>query len=162
MSGYYPSPMPIITLCNQTQNLTSYNNKHLLSLHTCGSVDTRWALCISHPPPRTRADPACSSHGNDRSAREQAPKHRHLPTLWPHPVCQCSTVQEKRQGVGRAGQGTRDSEWRSHLLGDWNCVPAWWQLLLLSQSFRASLDPPLPVTPSIFTQSGVNKPLYTE
>lgn len=34
-----------------------------------------------------------------------APKHRHLPTPWPHSVCQCSTVQEKRQGVGRAGQG---------------------------------------------------------
>ena len=60
---------------------------------------------ISHPPPRTRADPACSSHGNDRSAREQAPKHRHLPTLWLHPVCQCSTVQKKSQGVGRAEQG---------------------------------------------------------
>lgn len=105
--------MAMTVLYNQHKNLNSYKNKHLFHLHTCSQETPAQvsAPCVPPPSLTIRADPTCSSHGNEISARKQVPPHRLCPSLSPQCVCPCPTDQERKQRVCGAGQGRTGRKW---------------------------------------------------
>lgn len=76
--------------------LDSHNHEQFLRPHACRSGDFRSSVS---PPPGTRADPTCSSHGDDLSAKEQAPPHSPLSKPW--------ATWRGRAAGGEVGQGTQ-------------------------------------------------------